>query len=226
MTKKRVCIVGGGIAGLGAAWALARDPERFEIQLWEKQDRIGGNAVTVDIPQDDGSLVPIDISVTAYIPTVYHNYLQLLAHYGIKALPTRFSYSVSYDGESYAHDFESKLRAELQNEIDRFQKLLKVIDQVNALSRTRSMFLGMLNPFNYIKMWTVLDWMSLSSDFRFKILKPMFVNFLLATNVYDLPASVFCRYLDFFDIEKSTPMTTWDQGTRNIYRHMTQSFKD
>ncbi len=226
MARKRVCIVGGGIAGLGAAWALARDPERFEIELWEKQNRLGGNAVTVDMPQDDGSSVPFDISVTAYIPTVYHNYLQLLQLYDIKAVPTRFSYTVLYDGEIYAHDFESPLKAELQGEIDRFQRLLRTIGKVNALSRTRSMLVGMLNPFNYVKMRLVLDALGFSSDFRFKILKPMFVNFLLATNIYDLPASIFCRYLDFFDIEKSTPMTTWDQGTRNIYRHMAQSFAD
>src|SRR4030095_5444878 len=56
--------------------------------------------------------------------------------------------------------------------------------------------------------------------FRFKILKPMFVNFLLAGNVFDLPAGMFAMYLDFFDIERSTPMVTWDQGTRNLYRHM------
>ena len=44
---------------------------------------------------------------------------------------------------------------------------------------------------------------------------------LLATNVFDMPASMFSRYLDFFDIEKATPMVTWKGGTREIYRRMT-----
>src|SRR5207249_1006219 len=30
----------------------------------------------------------------------------------------------------------------------------------------------------------------------------------------------------FFDVEKSTPMVTWDQGTANLYRHMTAEFPD
>ena len=30
----------------------------------------------------------------------------------------------------------------------------------------------------------------------------MFVNFLMATNVFDMPASLFARYLEFFDIER------------------------
>ena len=40
----------------------------------------------------------------------------------------------------------------------------------------------------------------------------MFVNFLMATNVFDMPASLFSRYLEFFDIERATPMQTWDLG--------------
>ena len=40
----------------------------------------------------------------------------------------------------------------------------------------------------------------------------MFVNFLMATNVFDMPASLFSRYLEFFDIETATPMQTWGGG--------------
>lgn len=224
--RKRVCIVGGGVSGLGAAWALSRHPDRFEIALYEKEERLGGNAVTVDIPQDDGTVIPVDISVTAFIPTVYHNYIQLLNLYGIAQVPTRFSYTVSYGDDIYAHDFDSALKDELRDEIARFQKLLKGIDRFNALSRVRSSAVAALNPFNYVTMKSVLDAAQLSGAFRFKVLKPMFVNFLLATNVFDMPASMFCRYLEFFDIEKATPMVTWDQGTRNVYTKMSESFRD
>ncbi len=66
-------------------------------------------------------------------------------------------------------------------------------------------------------MGAVLHLGKFSDDFRYKILKPMFVNFLMITNVFDMPASLFSRYLEFFDIESATPMQTWDQGTRRIY---------
>ncbi len=59
---RRVAIVGGGVAGLGAAWALHQHPDRFEFRLFEANDRLGGNAVTVDMPQSDGSRIPFDIS--------------------------------------------------------------------------------------------------------------------------------------------------------------------
>ena len=223
---QKIAIIGGGVAGLGAAWALSKHPDRFDIRVFEANDRIGGNAITVDMPQEDGRSIPFDISVTACIPTVYHNYVAFMRQHDIPLVPTRFSYSVRYRYDTYAHNFNSDLRKELQPEIDRFQKLLRFLKVVNVLSKSRSKFLGMLNPFNYVSMGMLLNLGRFSGDFRYKILKPLFVNFLMATNVFDMPASMFARYLDFFDIETATPMQTWDQGTRRIYETMSESFRD
>ncbi len=226
MTQRRIAIIGGGMSGLGAAWALAHHPDRFDIRLFEANDRLGGNAVTVDMPQDDGTSLPFDISVTALIPSVYDHVLLLLERFGIELFPTKFNYSVKYQGGRYAHDFDSDIRDQLQPEIERFQRLLSRLHSFGRLTRARSKFLNALNPFNYISMRTVLNVGRFSADFRYKILKPMFVNFLMATNVFDMPAALFARYLEFFDIEKATPMQTWDQGTRRIYEHLTADFRD
>ena len=223
---RRIAIVGGGISGLGAAWALHRHPDRFDFRLYEAQARIGGNAVTADMPQDDGSSIPFDISVTACIPSVYHHILLLMQRYGINLVDTRFSYSVKYRGQVYAHDFDSEIREQLQPEIAKFQRILKRLHWFGALSRSRSKCVNALNPFNYVSMGTVLNLAGFSGDFRYKVLKPMFVNFLMATNVFDMPAALFARYLEFFDIETATTMHTWDRGTRNIYENMSTDFRD
>ena len=223
---RRIAIVGGGISGLGAAWTLSHHPDRFDFRLYEAQDRIGGNAVTADMPQDGGGSVPFDISVTACIPSLYHHLVLLLERFGIELLDTRFSYSVRYRGRVYAHDFESDIREQLRDEIARFQRVLRRLHWFGALTRTRSRLLNALNPFNYVSMGTVLNVGGFSGDFRYKVLKPMFVNFLMATNVFDMPASLFARYLEFFDIERATPMQTWDQGTRRIYENLSAEFRD
>jgi predicted NAD/FAD-binding protein len=224
--RRKIAIIGGGVAGLGAAWTLHRHPDRFDIRLFEANGAVGGNAITVDMPQDDGQSIPFDISVTACIPTVYHNYVQLLRQHGIKLIDTRFSYSVKCGDEVYAHDFNSDLRKQLQPEIDRFQKLLAFLKVFNRLNKSRSGLISMLNPFNYVSMGALLNAGRFSGDFRYKVLKPLFVNFLMATNVFDMPASLFSRYLDFFDIETATPMQTWDQGTRRVYAAMSEGFRD
>jgi len=225
-TLRRIAIIGGGISGLAAAWGLHHHPDRFDFRLYEARDRIGGNAITADMPQDDGSSIPFDISVTACIPSVYDHIVLLMQQFGIKLVDTRFSYSVKYRGQVYAHDFDSEIRAQLQFEIAKFQRLLRRLRWIGWLSRTRSKLLNALNPFNYISMGTVLNLGGFSGDFRYKILKPMFVNFLMATNVFDMPAALFARYLDFFDIETATPMQTWDQGTRRIYENLSAGFRD
>ena len=223
---QRIAIVGAGISGLGAAWALHQHPDRFDFRVFEAQGRIGGNAVTADMPQDDGTSIPFDISVTACIPSLYHHIVLLLKQYGIDLVDTRFSYSVRYRGRVYAHDFDSEIREQLHLEIAKFQRILRRLHRFGALTRSRSRILNALNPFNYISMGTVLNLAGFSGDFRYKILKPMFVNFLMATNVFDMPASLFARYLEFFDIESATPMQTWDRGTRRIYENLSAGFRD
>ena len=209
---RRIAIVGGGISGLGAAWALHHHPDPLDFRLFEAQAHIGGNAITADMPQDDGSTIPFDISVTAYIPSVYHHILLLMEKFEIELVDTRFSYSVKYRGHVYAHDFDSTIREQLQPEIAKFQRALKRLHRFGWLTRSHSKLLNALNPFNYISMGTVLNLTGLSGDFRYKILKPMFVNFLMATNVFDMPASLFARYLEFFDIESATPHADMGPG--------------
>ena len=223
---RRVAIVGGGISGLAAAWGLHHHPDRFDFRLFEARDQVGGNAITADMPQADGNSIPFDISVTACIPSVYDHIVLLLEQFGIELLQTRFSYSVKYAGQVYAHDFDSDIREELRSEIARFQRLLRRLHWFGALTRSRSKLLNALNPFNYISMGTVLNLGGFSADFRYKVLKPMFVNFLMATNVFDMPAALFTRYLEFFDIESATPMQTWDQGTRRIYEQLSAGFRE
>ena len=223
---RRIAIVGGGVSGLGAAWALSHHPDRFDFRLFEAHEQIGGNAVTADMPQDDGSSIPFDISVTACIPSVYRHIMLLLEKFGIELIATRFNYSVKYGDRIYAHDFDSELSEQLHDEIAKFQRVLRRLHRIGWLSRSQSKFLNALNPFNYISMGTVLKLGGFSEDFKYKILKPMFVNFLMATNVFDMPASLFTRYLEFFDIETATPMNTWDQGTRRIYENLSASFQD
>ncbi|MXW65776.1 MAG: NAD(P)-binding protein [Gemmatimonadales bacterium] len=223
---RRIAIIGGGVSGLGAAWALHHDSDRFDFRLFEAREQLGGNAVTIDMPQEDGGSIPFDISVTACIPSVYQHFVVLLKQFGIDLIDTRFSYSVKYRGGTYAHDFDSDIREQLQLEIRKFQRILRLLHRFGRLTHSRSKFVNSLNPFNYISMGTVLNVAGFSGDFRYKVLKPMFVNFLMATNVFDMPASLFSRYLEFFDIEAATTMQTWDQGTRRIYEHLSAGFRE
>ena len=77
------------------------------------------------MPQDDGSSVPFDISVTALIPSVYEHIVLLIKQFEIEVLDTKSNYSVSYQGQVYAHDFDSDMRRQLQSEIEKFHRVPK-----------------------------------------------------------------------------------------------------
>ena len=78
MTKK-IAIIGGGISGLTAAYLL--NPH-YDIWLFEKDNRLGGNAYTYNT--SDGET--IDMAVAAYQRLVSGNFLKLLSELKIKTV--------------------------------------------------------------------------------------------------------------------------------------------
>lgn len=75
--KKKVAVIGGGIAGLTAGHLLN---EKCDVTLFEKQDRLGGNMYT--LKTHDGHA--FDISVFFFNKHTYKNFFKLLDRIGLK----------------------------------------------------------------------------------------------------------------------------------------------
>lgn len=69
--RRRVAIIGGGIAGLTAGYFINR---RHDVVLFEKSGRIGGNAYTHRTPKGE----ILDIAVAAFGKAGYRNFYDLL----------------------------------------------------------------------------------------------------------------------------------------------------
>ncbi|WP_309645761.1 FAD-dependent oxidoreductase [Phenylobacterium sp.] len=98
-TPLRIAVVGGGIAGLSAAWLLSA---RHNVTLFESDGRIGGHANTTDAPGRKGA-VPVDTGFIVYNEPNYPNFTALLKHLGVASRPADMALSVSFDDGDFEY---------------------------------------------------------------------------------------------------------------------------
>lgn len=101
--KLRVAVVGSGVSGLAATWAL-NECSNAEVHLFEADNRPGGHANTVRFrrPDADGEGVggvDVDTGFIVCNPPSYPNFLQFLAlpDVNVPVVPTEMTFSVSRD---------------------------------------------------------------------------------------------------------------------------------
>ncbi len=75
MTPQKVCIIGGGVAGVGLWWTLAQ-PEQpgaeWDVTIIHDGAEFGGHALTVPV-QHNGQTTLVDTGVQFFIPLFYPN---------------------------------------------------------------------------------------------------------------------------------------------------------
>jgi predicted NAD/FAD-binding protein len=87
----RVAIVGSGISGLGAAWALSRD---HEVTVYEREPRPGGHSHTVDVNYD-GATIPVDTGFIVYNELNYPNLTALFTELSVPTISTEMTFGFS-----------------------------------------------------------------------------------------------------------------------------------
>jgi predicted NAD/FAD-binding protein len=115
----RIAVVGTGIAGLGAAHALDRS---HEVELFEREPRVGGHTNTVDVRSGDNRLA-VDTGFIVHNAVNYPRLLALFAELGVATQDSEMSLAVSCAGCGLEFSSRRPHRAgRLLPEILRFQR--------------------------------------------------------------------------------------------------------
>ena len=97
-SPKEIAVVGSGVSGLGAAWALSA---QHHVTLLEREDRLGGHARTIEIPMGE-RLVPVDTGFIVFNHRNYPNLTHLFSALDVVTEPTDMSFSVRGDRYEFA----------------------------------------------------------------------------------------------------------------------------
>lgn len=154
---KKVLIVGSGAAGSACAWSLSRFPERFSVEVWDKQPTAGGVATSENI-EGKGNLY-INDGVQGGAPS-YRNTLSLFNLLGFEVSPVDMKISFGFRETAWTNYSESPVINRLQLEIARFGKVLKWINKLEAV-------------FIFIPISLVLRVLRFSNDFCNLLLYPL-----------------------------------------------------
>lgn len=87
-----IAIVGAGIAGLSASWALR---QHHQITLFEAESRLGGHAHTTVVPDGFGGEIPVDTGFIVYNSHNYPNFIRLLDAIDAPSEKSDMSFAVS-----------------------------------------------------------------------------------------------------------------------------------
>jgi uncharacterized protein len=227
----RVAIVGTGIAGNAAAYALHNADHIGEITLYEAEPRIGGHSATVDIDYN-GQSIAVDTGFIVYNTLNYPNLTALFDHLGVETQASNMSFSVSigrgdFEWVGRTQDVFAGLFAQKRNlvnprylgmllEILRFQKAAKA--DLNA-GRLAGLSLG-----DYIIRG------KFSAYFRDRYIVPMGAAIWStpAEHMLDFPAE---NFVTFFENHK---LLHWDRpvwrtvsgGSRRYVEKLTADFRN
>ncbi|MGV9690322.1 NAD(P)/FAD-dependent oxidoreductase [Streptomyces sp. NPDC003444] len=95
MERRKVAVVGAGVAGLTAAYVLSSSRE---VTLYEADGRLGGHAHTRELAGRGGRTVAVDSGFIVHNERTYPTLLRLFGELGVSTQDTEMSMSVRCDG--------------------------------------------------------------------------------------------------------------------------------
>jgi predicted NAD/FAD-binding protein len=95
MSRRRVAVVGSGVAGITAAYILQREAD---VTLFEADDRLGGHAHTHELIDQAGQRQDVDTGFIVHNERTYPHLIRLFGELGVATQESEMSMSVRCGG--------------------------------------------------------------------------------------------------------------------------------
>ncbi|MEM7662569.1 MAG: FAD-dependent oxidoreductase [Pseudomonadota bacterium] len=187
----KVAIVGTGISGLSAAWALK---DTANVTLFEKRDRIGGHSCTKTIDYDGRSLC-VDVGFIVYNALNYPNLIAFFDALGVATQKSDMSFAVSnpggYEWASHISGFFAWKRNLFRPAFHRFWRTILRFNDIARAELER-------DDLDDTTLGAWLDRHGFGDDFRENYILPMGAAIWSTPEdkMLDYPALSFFRFFD------------------------------
>ncbi|MES0873180.1 NAD(P)/FAD-dependent oxidoreductase [Sinimarinibacterium thermocellulolyticum] len=203
----KIAVIGSGIAGLSAAFFLAR---RHEVVLFEQDGRVGGHTHTIEVPTADG-VQPVDTGWIVYNGVNYPNLTALFGELGVRTRPTSMSFGVSLNRGAYEWKGSDNLLTVFAQPANLLRlghlrlltEILRLNRVCNRLLRADALPGGSLGDF--------LRDAGFSAELQARYLLPMagLIWSCSPRKAMAYPAADFMRFFDAHSLFTATQQPTW-----------------
>lgn len=225
-TISNIAVIGGGAAGLTAAYLLQ---QHYVVTLYEKNNYAGGYANTVVIPNGPDKGKPVDTGFTLLNDQTYPTFRRLLNRLGVAIRPSEFSFGYwdEKSGLQYAATGPNGFFAQRSNLWNSaFWKILR--EWVWFKRRAwRDMTTGKLDP---LTLGEYIEQGKFSEGFSRDCLLPL-GSAIWCTSVREMeqfPAAMFARVLEglgFLGQSRRLQWQTVEGGSHNYVKAIVRTFK-
>ena len=219
---KTIAIIGSGISGLTAAHLLHK---KYDIHVFEKNNRIGGHTNTITVEEDHQSIA-IDTGFIVYNDHTYPNFIRLLKAIGVKGQQSNmsFSYSSHTGSLEYSGDTVNTLFAQRKNVFK--PSFYALLNQILTFNRCARRF---LHNTNNLTLNEFLDHHKISRACRDHYIYPL-ASAIWSTpmiNVGDMPARfiiLFYHHHGLLSVKDRPQWRVIQRGSKSYVDALTQPF--
>jgi predicted NAD/FAD-binding protein len=220
VSRERLAVIGGGIAGLGAAWLLRK---RYDVTVFERERHIGGHSNTVEV-EEGGRRLPIDTGFMVFNKVTYPYLVRLFEELRVPIKPTEMSFSVRHEGLDVEYNGMGLNRVFAQRANLVRPRFLKLLAQILRFFRVANASLHDKT----LETMTLDDFVRrhrLGDDFLRLYLVPMSASIWSITpgGALDFPAASLVRFFHnhgFLGVTTHHPWFTVDGGSREYVKRM------